>query len=199
MWHNRCLLSLKEQPSISFLRLFFTRFLTHALFSLTHALFSLTRALFSFDLFRSLSLSFSDMSFPKPSLSLSLSVKNNSFYFFSAFFSLVFVNTKRKGQLAFKSGRRNRHKVSLRFLSLSLSLSLSSRVVNFRSSSPGGREGGKNTNNNNGSSSSRAQIEPLGNGRREICPAILSHRGEVTNGTNLSRGGRRRRRVTREK
>ena len=73
------------------------------------------------------------MSFPKPSLSLSLSVKNNSFYFFSAFFSLVFVNTKRKGQLVFKSGRRkNRHtKVSFA-LSLSLSLSLFSRVVNFR-------------------------------------------------------------------
>jgi hypothetical protein len=127
-----------------------------------------------------------------------LSLCKNNLLFFSAFFSLVFVNTIfGKGQLVFKSGRRNnRHtKVSL------CAFSLSFCVVNFRSSSPGGRggEGGKNNNKNNGSSSSRAQIEPLGNGRREICPAILSHRGEVTNGTNLSRGGRRRRRVTREK
>ena len=89
-------------------------------------------------------------------LSLSLSVKNNSFYFFSAFFSLVFVNTKRKGQLAFKSGRRkNRHtKVSSRFLSgrrnrhteeeeriLTTTMGLLRRAR--KKSNPSGTEGGK--------------------------------------------------------
>ena len=132
----------------------------------------------------------------------SLSVTNNLLFLFCLFFTRFRKYNMGKGQLLCSNLVDTKSTQSLRYLfALSLSLSLSFcvlRVVNFRSS-PGGRGGGGKNNNTNGSSSSRAQIEPLGNGRREICPAILSHRGEVTNGTNLSRGGRRRRRVTREK
>ena len=134
----------------------------------------------------------------------SLSVTNNLLFLFCLFFTRFRKYNMGKGQLLCSSLIDTKWTQSFRYLfalSLSLSLSLSFcvlRVVNFRSS-PGGRGGGGKNNNTNGSSSSRAQIEPLGNGRREICASILSHRGEVTNGTNLSRGGRRRRRVTREK
>ena len=114
-----------------------------------------------------------------------LSLLRTTFYFFSAFFSLVFVNTILG-------------KVSACVQIWSTASTQSLFALSLWSKESTHRGGGKN-NTNNGSSSSRAQIEPLGHGRREICPAILSHRGEVTNGTNLSRGGRRRRRVTREK